>query len=137
MEINLKEVLDDLIEFALGTPGFVDLARNHVKEYEGEYDDDNWTERHPSCLIEVSGLFPLARDAAKGKMSSRIEFIMLIGAKVNSPKHPLEIASQMAEDVEARDFVYSDITFRCHLKSINFFGRNKQVKVYALKFDMM
>ena len=136
MELNLKDVLFDLSTLARNASVFPSLPANHVKEYEGEYDEDNWTEKHPSCLIEISGLFPQSFDSAKGRASSRIEFIMLIGGKVNSSIHPLEIASEMVEEVEARDFIYGGITFRCHFKGLNFFARNKQVKVYALKFDM-
>ncbi len=135
MEMNLKNVLDDLIAFAKTLPAFTGTPKN-VKEYEGEYDDDDWTERHPSLFIEISGMAPVSVDAERNLMTRRVEFLILIGGRTNSQKHPLEITSEAAEGFESQEFVYDEVSYYCHLRGINFFGRKKQVKIYALRFEL-
>lgn len=136
MELNLKEVLDDLIAFVVSLPDYTGIARN-VKEYEGEYDDDDWTEKHPSCLVEITGSSPAVNDASGDVATRKIEFLMLVGNRLSAQKHPLELVSEIAEAVEQQEFTYSGITYLCNLVSMNFFARNKSVKIYALKFVMM
>ncbi len=134
--INLKEVLDDIVTFAKALENFTSFPGN-VKEYEGEYETDDWTEKHPSCLIEISGMIPKVKDASKDLAASRIEFIVFIGAKTNTNKHPLQISGEFMSEMEGQEFVYDDGRLYAHLISMNLFGRRNQLKIYALRFELI
>ena len=135
MEINLKDILEDLITSAKDNSAFT-AKPDHVREYEGEYEDNDWTEKHPSCLIEIISVSPSSRDASSDAINMRVEFIMLVGAKVNDSKHPLEIASEMINSLEGSEFEYDDLVLSAHLKTINLYGRNKRLKIYALRWEL-
>lgn len=131
MEVNLKESLDDISAFVKSLPG-----KYFVKEYEGEYDDNDWTEKHPSCLIEISSMTPAASGADKNMIAERIDFLLLIGGNVNAQKHPLEISSEIISALDGQEFLLGDVSYYANFKSINFFARNKSLKIYALRWEM-
>lgn len=135
MDINLKDVQTDLITFVQGISAFTSKP-DHVREYEGEYEDNDWTEKHPSCLIEITSVSPSSRDATRDATNMRVEFIMLVGAKVSDAKHPLEITSEIINSLEGTEFDYDDSTLTAHLRSINLYGRNKRLKIYALRWEL-
>ncbi|MBV6480214.1 MAG: hypothetical protein HGGPFJEG_03067 [Ignavibacteria bacterium] len=131
--VNLNTVLEDLIEFIKAA-----LAFRHVQEYSNEYEGDtgNWTEKHPSCFVEVNGFFPVSKDSEKNTAASRIDFLLLIANKTTAVKHPLQLVSELLSALEGQEFVYPDAIYYARLKSINLFARDRDLKVYALRCEL-
>ena len=135
MDLDLKEALDDLITFTKNIPSTGGVV-TYVKEYEGEYDQNDWTEKHPSYLIEISGMMPQSNSADRDMATGKIDFLVLIGAKINSSAHPLRIVSDYVSELEGQEFIIGESTLYAHLKSVNFFARNNSLKVYATRWEL-
>lgn len=135
VDIDLKEALDDLITFAKALPDYSCMPGN-IKEYEGEYEENDWTEKHPSILIEISGAVAQSSDSSRDMIKAKIDFLVLIGGKIHGNKHPLKLASDFINELEGQEFIIGESTLYAHLKSVNFFARNKSLKVYALRWEM-
>ena len=136
MEINPKTFLDDVITLVRSLPEYSPFP-SHVDEYEGEYDGDDWTEKHTSAFFEITGLFPSSRDSSKLMIKPRIEFVVYVGAKLNIAPHPLEFASAVIDAIEGQEFIYDAGSFRGQLISMNLYAVKKTFKIYMLRFQIL
>jgi hypothetical protein len=135
MELNPKDILDDVIA-ALRLMSEYSSKPNHVGEYSNQYHDNDWTEKHPSALVEITGVFPSSRDATGRLSKQRGEFTIYVAQKLNEPKHPLEYAGAIIDALEGQEFSYDSGLFYSKLLSMNLFASRKDLKVYTLRYGI-
>lgn len=132
MTSRLLYILNDLQDMIKATNKFY-----YVEEYQGEYDNDDWTEQHPSCLIEMNGKFPLQRDSRNNIAAERVDFTLYVGSKSTSGTHVLSLVDDLIDLLESESFSYSNMTtLQTFLVTVNLFGRNNDLMVYAMRFQL-
>ena len=128
---KLNEIRDDLIAWI--SSNVSGLAE--VKEYEGELESDGeWVPGLPCCLIEMTGMVPIARDSANKTMKHAIGFRTYVAGKFQDTYDVLIYVDDVMTALEDLVLAYTGQRFEAYFQEMRYAGKDTTVKVYELEY---
>lgn len=128
---KLNEIRDDLIAWI--SSNVTGLAE--VKEYEGELESGGeWVPGLPCCLIEITGMAPIAKDASNDIMKHSIGFRTYVAGKYQDTDDVLKHVENVITALEDLILAYTGQRFEAYFQEMRYAGKDASVKVYEIEY---